>query len=76
MAQARVDDLTKRLKERDEHIRESWIRAMEARLVRDKLQKCYRLEGVNHLENCKDLADQYTQMLKDNRVHGYKNIDV
>lgn len=41
---------------------------MEARIVRDKLTKCYRLEGVNHLETCRDIAEQYATMLKDNRV--------
>lgn len=61
---------TGKLKERDEIVRERWIRVMEARITQEKLQKCYRLQGVNHLENCKDIADKYTQMLKDNRVSG------
>lgn len=51
-----------------EHIRESWVRAMEARIVQQNLQKCYRIEGVNNLENCKQLADRYIEMLKENRV--------
>ena len=59
---------TEKLKQRDHDVRESWIRTMEARLVRDNLQKCYRVEGVNYLENCKDLAERYAQMFKDNRV--------
>ena len=41
---------------------------MEARLVREELQKCYRGEGVNHLKNCKELADLYTRMIRDNKV--------
>ncbi len=57
-----------KLKERDDWIRESWVRAMEARIVQNNLQKCYRVEGVNHLEKCKHLAEQYTEMLKENRV--------
>ena len=47
---------------------------MEARIVRDSLQKCHRIEGVNSLENCKDLAEKYTQMLKDNRVSKGKTL--
>jgi len=74
--QDRATELTARLKERDDFIRESWIRTMEARIVRDNLQKCYRVEGVNHLENCKHLAERYSQMLKENRVQGFKHIDV
>jgi len=36
----------------DSIIREQWVRSMMARLVRDELGKCYRREGVNHLEKC------------------------
>ncbi|KAI0346565.1 NADH-ubiquinone oxidoreductase 12 kDa subunit [Trametopsis cervina] len=72
----RTAELTRKLKEREDTIRESWIRTMEARLVRDNLQKCYRSEGVNHLENCKELAERYADMLRDHRVQGYKHIDV
>ena len=56
--------IPERVRARDTHIRESWVRAMEARLVRDELQKCQRIEGVNHYENCKDLAEKYLGMLK------------
>ncbi|KAG6329242.1 hypothetical protein ID866_9848 [Astraeus odoratus] len=49
---------------------------MEARLVRDELVKCQRYEGVNHLENCSWLAQKYIQMLQENRVKGYKKIEV
>lgn len=67
-----VDDTlappTETIKAREEHIRESWVRAMEARIVRTELQKCYRGEGVNHLENCRELAEKYTAMIRDNKV--------
>ncbi|THG95233.1 hypothetical protein EW026_g6384 [Hermanssonia centrifuga] len=73
--EARQAEIKAKLKERDDWIRESWVRAMEARIVQNNLQKCYRVEGVNHLEKCKHLAEQYTEMLKENRVRGYKQID-
>ncbi|KAJ7242773.1 hypothetical protein B0H12DRAFT_1023466, partial [Mycena haematopus] len=53
---------------RDEHIKESWVKAMEVRLVRDELEKCRKGEGVNAMENCLWLAEKYTQMLQDNKV--------
>ena len=56
------------MQERDDLIRESWVKAMEAKLVRDELEKCQRAEGVNHYENCKWLAEKYLHMLQDNRV--------
>ncbi|KAF9237608.1 hypothetical protein BU15DRAFT_48482, partial [Melanogaster broomeanus] len=65
-----------KLKEREDHLRESWVKAMEARLVRDELVKCQRHEGVNSLENCKWWSEKYIQMLQDNKVKGYKEIDV
>ncbi|KZT29702.1 hypothetical protein NEOLEDRAFT_1174720 [Neolentinus lepideus HHB14362 ss-1] len=74
--EAQRAEIQARLKARDEHLRESWVHAMEARIVRDELKKCQRGEGVNHLENCKWLADKYADMLKENRVKGYKIIDV
>jgi len=37
---------------RDSIIREQWVKAMMARLVGEELGKCYRREGVNHLEKC------------------------
>ncbi len=59
---------TAKLEAREEHIRESWVKAMEARLVRDELEKCHRSEGVNHYENCKWLVDKYLVMLKESKV--------
>jgi len=57
-----------RLAARDAHIRESWVRAMEARIVHDQLQSCYRAEGVNHYETCRELSEKYLTLLKENRV--------
>ncbi|KAH8983220.1 hypothetical protein EDB92DRAFT_1804005, partial [Lactarius akahatsu] len=48
-----------RIAARDAHVRESWVRAMEARIVRDQLQSCYRAEGVNHYESCRELSEKY-----------------
>jgi len=76
MESERFSELQEKLRARDEHIRESWVRAMEARIVRDELQKCQRTEGVNHYENCKEWSERYLNMLEDSKVKGYKKIDV
>jgi NADH dehydrogenase (ubiquinone) 1 beta subcomplex subunit 10 len=65
---ARADGPAERVKAREAHMRESWVRAMEARIVRDELQRCQRAEGVNSYETCRDLAERYLSMLRDNRV--------
>lgn len=59
---------TAKLQERDELMRESWVKAMELRLVREELGKCQLGEGVNHYENCKWLAEKYLSMMRENRV--------
>lgn len=59
---------TAKLKSREEHIRETWVKAMEARIVRENLSKCQKVEGVNHYEKCKDLAERYTDMLRENKA--------
>ncbi|KAG5519009.1 hypothetical protein PMAC_002540 [Pneumocystis sp. 'macacae'] len=57
---------------KDHAIRETWIRAMEMRLVKEDLDRCYRTEGVDHYEKCRELSDRYWRMLRqDYRVRGY-----
>jgi len=46
------DDNTALKAAQDAIIREQWVKSMMARLVRDEMSKCYRREGVNHLEKC------------------------
>lgn len=33
---------------REQKIRDDWVKAMEARIIREQLSKCYKTEGVNH----------------------------
>ncbi|KAI1329655.1 NADH-ubiquinone oxidoreductase [Xylariaceae sp. FL0255] len=54
----------------DAIIREQWVHVMMGRLVREELGKCYRREGVNHLENCGKLRERYLELLKNHRVRG------
>lgn len=44
----------------DAVLREQWVRSMMARLVRDEMGKCYRREGVNHLEKCGPLRGKWS----------------
>jgi len=64
------------LASREQHIRETWVDAMEARIVRDELVKCQKAEGVNHYAECRHLAELYLAMMKTSKVTGYKTIDV
>jgi len=71
-----IEEVRSKLEARDAHIRESWINAMEAKLVGEELSKCRKGEGVNSYQNCKYLADLYLELLKDASVKGYKQVTV
>ncbi|PGG95305.1 hypothetical protein AJ80_09984 [Polytolypa hystricis UAMH7299] len=56
---------------RDSIIREQWVRSMMSRLVGEELGKCYKREGVNHLEKCGVLRDKYFELLGERKIKGY-----
>lgn len=45
----------------DAIIREQWVQSMMARLLREEMGRCYRREGVNHLEKCGHLRGMLLQ---------------
>ncbi|XP_076941331.1 NADH dehydrogenase [ubiquinone] 1 beta subcomplex subunit 10-B-like isoform X1 [Bidens hawaiensis] len=44
---------------REHIVREKWIDIETSKIIRDKLRWCYRIEGVNHLQKCRHLVQQY-----------------
>ncbi|KIO17103.1 hypothetical protein M407DRAFT_23996 [Tulasnella calospora MUT 4182] len=66
----------KTLATRDKHIKDSWVNAMEVRIVREELIKCHKVEGVNHYAECKHLSELYLKLMRENKVKGYKQIDL
>ncbi|TPX59001.1 hypothetical protein PhCBS80983_g02805 [Powellomyces hirtus] len=55
------------IKSRDEFYREQMVRIQEVHIVKDKMRWCYRREGVNHLQNCRHLSQQYLDLMKEVR---------
>ncbi|MFS7935888.1 putative NADH dehydrogenase [ubiquinone] 1 beta subcomplex subunit 10 [Helianthus anomalus] len=47
------------LEMREHIVREKWIDIDTFKIIRDKLRWCYRIEGVNHLQKCCHLVQQY-----------------
>ncbi|KAK6261334.1 hypothetical protein QUC31_007150 [Theobroma cacao] len=47
------------LEMREHIVREKWIDIEKAKILRDKVRWCYRIEGVNHLQKCRHLVRQY-----------------
>ncbi|KAK8254907.1 hypothetical protein HDK77DRAFT_433435 [Phyllosticta capitalensis] len=58
-------------KAQDAIIREQWVKLMMARLVREEMGKCYRREGVNHLQNCGHLRERYFELMNHCKIKGH-----
>lgn len=59
-------------KAQESMIREQWIRINALKVCRKALEKCYKQKGVNHFEDCRDLAERYMQMMDtQGRVDGF-----
>ncbi|AOW00797.1 hypothetical protein B0I72DRAFT_142181 [Yarrowia lipolytica] len=62
----------KKVREAQEsYTREQFIRLEALKTVRKALEKCYEESGPNHFEDCKNLAEQYLDMLPTHRLQGY-----
>eukprot|EP00695_Tsukubamonas_globosa_P000129 TRINITY_DN109_c0_g1_i1.p2 TRINITY_DN109_c0_g1~~TRINITY_DN109_c0_g1_i1.p2 ORF type:complete len:116 (+),score=35.92 TRINITY_DN109_c0_g1_i1:53-349(+) len=44
-------------------VREYAVAIESMKILRSKLRECYRQEGVNHLKNCRELAEKYGSMV-------------
>ncbi|KAH0455995.1 hypothetical protein IEQ34_013902 [Dendrobium chrysotoxum] len=49
------------LEYREYLVREKWIQIETAKIIRERLKWCYRIEGVNHLQKCRHLVEQYLE---------------
>ncbi|CAF1704972.1 unnamed protein product [Brassica oleracea] len=70
---------------REHIVREKWIQIEKAKILREKVKWCYRVEGVNHYQKCRHLVQNYLDSTrgvgwgKDHRpvsLHGEFIIDV
>ncbi|KAM0854162.1 hypothetical protein ACQ4PT_050615 [Festuca glaucescens] len=49
------------LEYREHLVREKWIQIETAKIIRERLRWCYRVEGINHHQKCRHLVDQYLE---------------
>lgn len=52
------------LLEREQRSREKAVAIEKAKLARQEVIHCYRKEGVNHYDNCKDVAQKYLEIIQ------------
>ncbi|ODQ79449.1 hypothetical protein BABINDRAFT_37243 [Babjeviella inositovora NRRL Y-12698] len=58
-------------KARDSYLREQYVRGASLKTVRKALGHCYHTSGVNHFEDCRELAELYLTMLRTHQITGY-----
>ena len=54
---------------REVDLKEHYIAVAKQTLVRERLSRCVKTEGVNQFVNCKELREQYAEICRD-RYHG------
>ena len=69
------DDNARLKAAQDAVIREQWVKCMMARLIREELGKCYRREGVAHLEKCGKLRGMSSAPKKKIKIDTHDQID-
>ena len=45
--------------------REKWVRVAQAKIVAEQVEECYMRNGVNHIQVCRPLVEQYFMIIND-----------
>ena len=59
-----IKDPVGRAEARNQRVRERQTAIAHTKLIQEKLRECYIREGVNHIQNCKELATQYLERIR------------
>ncbi|KAK9804440.1 hypothetical protein WJX73_000753 [Symbiochloris irregularis] len=54
---------------REYAVRQKKVQVEKAKVLRQQLTRCYKTEGVNHFENCRNLRVAYMEAIKNVGVH-------
>eukprot|EP00285_Hemiselmis_virescens_P015347 CAMPEP_0173389684 /NCGR_PEP_ID=MMETSP1356-20130122/13029_1 /TAXON_ID=77927 ORGANISM="Hemiselmis virescens, Strain PCC157" /NCGR_SAMPLE_ID=MMETSP1356 /ASSEMBLY_ACC=CAM_ASM_000847 /LENGTH=124 /DNA_ID=CAMNT_0014346911 /DNA_START=24 /DNA_END=398 /DNA_ORIENTATION=- len=57
------DDPMTNFSRKEKENRQAWISIMRTRDIRHQLRECFRREGVNHVENCREFALAYIEAI-------------
>jgi len=53
------------LRSQEQMAREHEVKVQSLKLLQDEIKLCYRREGTNHYQNCRELAEKYRSIVKD-----------
>lgn len=59
LAESDPKDHVAKINAHAQNVREQLVTVATVRLLREKMKHCYRVEGVNHQENCKTYVQAY-----------------
>eukprot|EP00053_Salpingoeca_punica_P014243 m.129439 g.129439 ORF g.129439 m.129439 type:complete len:71 (-) comp16405_c0_seq6:2718-2930(-) len=54
-----VSGKAEQMRAKDALARERWVASQKLAILRDELNECFKREGVNHRDNCKEFAQAY-----------------
>lgn len=57
------------LENREYEVRRKEVGVAKAQILRERVRMCYIKEGVNHIQNCKQLVEQYLDSIKNVGIH-------
>ncbi|GMG48695.1 unnamed protein product [Ambrosiozyma monospora] len=52
-------------------LREQFVKIEALKIVRKALENCFKVNGPNGFEECRNLADKYLDLLPESRAQGY-----
>ncbi|GMM44657.1 hypothetical protein DAPK24_012320 [Pichia kluyveri] len=52
-------------------LKEQFVKVEILKIVRKSLENCFKVNGPNGYEDCREIADKYLALLPESRVSGY-----
>lgn len=53
------------IRSQEQMAREAEIKIQTVKMLQDEIKQCYRREGTNHYQACRELTVKYREMIKD-----------
>mmetsp|Transcript_32804 Transcript_32804/g.74051 ORF Transcript_32804/g.74051 Transcript_32804/m.74051 type:complete len:88 (+) Transcript_32804:64-327(+) len=60
------------LRSEEQMAREWEVKTQTVKALQDEIKQCFRREGTNHYQNCRELTLLYRTMIKDPYFNSYK----
>ncbi|ODQ48620.1 hypothetical protein PICMEDRAFT_14160 [Pichia membranifaciens NRRL Y-2026] len=58
-------------KAQESMLKEQFVKIEVVKIVRKALENCFKVNGPNGYEDCREIADKYMALLPESRAQGY-----